>query len=182
VNQKADDIVITSVLKKFPFEARERIDGVARALPLGAKKSADQLEANKQYAQVVKILQAAGGFAVGTTVFGNYEFQVVLEATDDGLNIYKLASESRMYDFDREATKDVIKSAPVNPQLVELSAKVLEKSAADKLPDFKPVKEEMTEKLIEDFVLHGKLPEVSIAEVKESKEKDELEQLRALLG
>lgn len=170
--ERMDSIVITSFLKALPEEVEDRFDALIYGLP-AEKKSAD-------YKELVELLE--GNVAIGHGVFRNNEFQVLLTVGKDGIvRLRKLVEESRRYGISDEAVRKALASE-VNGQIIELERQIVAKKAIESFDfsTFKDTRAVIEEKVIEDFVLNGKVPEVRVVE--EQQATSEIERLKALLS
>ena len=164
-----EDMQLHTFLKQRPTDAEDRFEALVYAYP--AKKQ------EAQYAELVAILK--GRTAIGKAVFRGNEFQILVEVGDDNrIRIRKLVDEDQRYEM-QELQLD---NAP-NEQIVELERTILDKATKDdyNVKQFKDTRAEIEEKVIEDFVLNGTIPEVK-KEVAQAQENDELARLKALAG
>lgn len=170
--ESCEDIKIHTFLNKLPSNAVDRFESLVYTYP-AVKKEA-------QYKELTEILK--NRFAIGTGVFRNNEFQVILSVGNDGiLRIRKLVEESQRYDFDSEEVVASFINTEVNPQVLEIENSILDKQMKDDfdLTSFKDMRTAYEEQIIEDFVINGKIPEIK-TKVAEQQAVDELERLKAL--
>lgn len=163
------EIVFHSVMDELPTGMEDWFAKLDFASP-AKKHEAD-------YAELAEILK--GRYAIGKGVFRNNEFQVVATTGNDGI-----IRSRRLIDGDQRNEKPSLEDVPEpNGQIVDVEKQILGKKAIKEfdLTDFKDSRIEQEEKVIEDFVLHGKKPELVVQEVKQAKETDELERLKALM-
>jgi len=163
-----EEMKLHAFLQGRPKGAEDRFEALVYAFP--AKKR------EGQYAELAAVLK--GYVAVGEAVFRGNEFQVLVEVGDDGvLRVRKLVEEEQRYPMQQ------VDAVAVNPEIVALERKLLERKTVGDydLTAFRDTRAEVEEKVIEDFVLNGKVPEVK-KEVRQAQENDELERLKALVG
>ncbi|MBR9700398.1 hypothetical protein GOV11_00865 [Candidatus Woesearchaeota archaeon] len=168
---QGEEIKIHTILEQIPEEAEDRFEGLSYALPV-PKGEGD-------YALLRELLK--GRVMVGTAVFRNNEFEIVLTVGDDGLvRIRKLVEQSQFYD-----TPIAEANIEIDGELVDLCNSVLSKKteATYDFTKFRDARAEVEERIIEDVVLHGKQPEV-LPRPKEVVQDAtaEKERLKALLG
>lgn len=164
-----EDIKLTSFLKRRPSGAEDRFDALIYVYPAKKHEGA--------YVELAEILK--GRTAVGTGVFRGNEYQILVEVGDDGIiRMRKLVGEERRYDM-----LDVNVDFEVNWQIIELENKILDKVTVEDvdLTKFKDTRTAIEERIIEEVVLNGKVPEVK-SEVRQERDLDEIERLRALAG
>lgn len=169
-----NEITVTSFIKQKPSELEDKYDGLVFALP--AKKN------EEQYAELAKILK--GRCAIGTAIIRSNEYQVVLEVgNDDVIRMRKLVEPSQMYDINKELATKVVNSTPVNEQIIELENKIIDKNTIDDydFEQFQDRRSEYEERIIEEYVLHGRKPETTPS-IRQEQQVDELERLKQLAG
>lgn len=163
------EIVFDTVLDELPKGTDDWFAKLDFAAP--AKKH------EAEYAELAEILK--GRYAIGKGVFRNNEFQVVATTGSDGI-----IRSRRLIDGDQRNEKPNISELPEpNNQIVGVENQILGKSAVDGFDfnQFRDTRVEQEEKVIEDFVLHGKKPSKVVQEVKARVESDELERLKSLM-
>jgi len=168
-NFDSGEIVLSSFMDKRPEGAEDRFGGLVYASP------SDKRDA--EYDELRKVLK--NKVAIGKGVFRNNEFQVIVEVGADNLiRIRKLVEETQRYD-----RPEVPPSMNVNQEIVEVERQIVEKATVDDfdVTEFRDTRSAMEEKVIEDFVLNGTVPEIK-REVKQVQELSELERLKALVG
>lgn len=169
--EQMDAITVTAFVEEIPA-VEDRYDALLYGLPAEKRGS--------EYRELVEILK--GRTAIGKGVFRNNEFQVLLEVGNDGcIRIRKLVEESRRYDIAFDSVQIALKS-PVNEQVVELEKQIIGKKSVKEFDfsEFKDTRAKIEEQVIEDFVLHGKVPQVTV--VQEQKDENELARLQSLLN
>ncbi len=172
--EQMEDIELHTFLGTIPAGAEDRYDGLLYAYP------ADKRPAH--YAELVAVLK--GNYAVGKAVFNGNEYQVLVYiGADNVLRVRKLVEESQRYDFDAELVQSAIKT-PVNQQIVELERSILGKETRTEydITQFRDQRQEYEERVIEEFVVGGKVPELIAQEIAQTQELDELERLKALMN
>ena len=172
--EQMDELKVHTILDKLPKEAEDRRDSLVYALPSEKKEA--------QYKELATILKHK--IAVGNGVFRNNEFQVLLSVGDDGIiRIWKLVEESQRYDFSPEAIAEKLQKVQLNEEIVALEKQIIDKNTIDgfDVTQFRDSRAEFEERVIEDFVLHGKTPEIKPTINKEA-QTNELERLKALMG
>jgi hypothetical protein len=164
----SDKLKIHTILRgDMPVEAKTRICGVM----YGHAKAKREGE----YTELAEILK--GRYAVGTIALRSNEFQVVMTADADGkIQIFKLADESQMYD------EPIVPLFEVNKEIVELERQILDAKAVESFDfgEFRDSRVQTEEKIIEEFVMNGELPEIVTQKMEENKQENELERLKAL--
>ena len=166
--ESMEDIRLHAFLKVRPAGAEDRFDALVYALPV------KKLEG--QYAELAAVLR--GFVAVGEAVFRGNEFQVIVEVGDDGVvRIRKLVEEEQRYGV------LPVELSCVNGEIVALERQLVEKRLVDgyDVTGFRDARAEIEERVIEEFVLNGKVPEVK-KEVVQAREQDEVARLKALMG
>lgn len=171
--EQMEELKLHTFMKQEPQGAQDRYDGLVYAKPATKKEA--------HYKELAQILQ--GRVAIGTAVFRSNEFQVLVTVGDDGvIRIRKMVSESQRYEFSPAQVQEAIANAHVNEQIVEMERQILDKHTKDSfdVTQFEDTRTEIEEKIIEDYVLHGKEPEVP-KQVMEQQQDNELERLKALM-
>lgn len=161
-------IVLHTFMDKRPEGAEDRFGSLVYASP-SEKRDAE-------YDELRKVL--GNRVAIGKGVFRNNEFQVIVEVGDDNMiRIRKLIEETQRYD-----KPEVPASMELNAEIVELEKQIVGKAVVDEfdVKSFRDTRSQMEEKVIEEFVLNGTIPEVK-QEVKQEKDTNELERLKALV-
>jgi len=161
---------LSAFLSSEPVGAQDRYDGLLYAFPVKKKES--------QYKELVSILR--GRVAVGKVVLRSNEYQVIVSVGgDDVLRVRKLVSESQRYDFSPDFEW---RDAVVNDQVVSLENQLLDKITVDTfdLTSFADKRIELEDSIIEEFVLHGRVPDVPKVVMQEQSD-GELERLKALI-
>lgn len=172
--EQQEDIELHTFLGTMPEGAEDRYDGLLYAYPADKRLG--------QYAEIVAVLKDK--YAVGKAVFNGNEYQIIAYiGSDSVLRIRKLVEEGQRYDFNRESVQEALKT-PVNAQIIELEKAILGKElrADFDVTQFRDQRQEYEERVIEEFVLGGKVPELVVKEIAEAQENDELERLKALMG
>lgn len=173
--EKHDEIVLKAFLDSEPEGTQDRYDALVYCFP-NEKKA-------KEYKELAQTLK--GKFAIGTGVFRGNEYQVVVTVGDDGLlRMRKMVEETRRYPLDVEAVTALLNKVEVSAQVIDLQRKVLDKKKAESydVKVFRDRRGEMEEKIIEDIVVHGRVPSFAPRIVEEQKAESEVERLKALLG
>jgi NAD kinase len=173
--EQVEEITITAISDSEPEGARDRYDALVYGLPVEKKA--------KEYKELAETLK--GKVAIGAGVFRGNEFQVVVTVGDDGLlRVRKLVEESQRYGVEAQALTALLSKVEVSPQVVELQRKVLEKKKVDAfdVTVFRDRRGEMEEQVIEEVVVHGRVPSFAPRIVEEQKAESEVERLKALLG
>ena len=167
------NIVITALMRQLPEGAMDRFDSLLYAKPADHKAS--------EYKELAEVLK--GRVGVGKGVFRNNEYQVLITIGDDGvLRIRQLVEETQRYDFKSEDIVAEYKASPLQQEIVDIERQILDKKMSDSydISEFRDARQEFEEKVIEDFVLHGTVPEV-VTEMKQEDNSNELERLKALM-
>jgi len=161
-------IVLHTFMDKRPEGSEDRFGGLVYASP-----------SEKRDAEYDELRQVLGKkVAIGKGVFRNNEFQVLVEVGDDKvIRIRKLVEETQRYDV-----PEVPATMELNAEIVELEKELVGKAVVEEfdVKAFRDTRSEMEEKVIEEFVLHGRVPEIK-QEVKQEQEMSELERLKALV-
>ncbi len=165
---ESGEIVLSTFMDKRPEGSEDRFGSLVYASP-AEKRDAE-------YDELRKVLK--NKVAIGKGVFRSNEFQVIVEVGADNLiRIRKLVEESQRYD-----APEVPAEMELNGEIVDLERAIIEKAVVDEhdVTEFRDTRSAMEEKVIEEFVLHGKVPEIK-QEVKQEQETNELERLKALV-
>lgn len=161
-------IVLHTFMDKRPEGSEDRFGGLVYASP-----------SEKRDAEYDELRQVLGNkVAIGKGVFRNNEFQVIVEVGDDNvIRIRKLVEETQRYD-----KPEVPANMQLNEEILEIEKQLIDKAVVDKfdVTTFRDTRSQMEEKVIEEFVLHGRVPEIK-QEVKQEAEVNELERLKALV-
>jgi hypothetical protein len=109
------------------------------------------------------------------------EFEVVAYVgADDVIRLATLVEERNMNGL---PDLQVLDKVEVKKEVVDLSRKILDKRQVEQydFKQFKDTRAKVEEQIIEDIVLHGKVPDMKRAMV-EQKEDDEVARLQALMN
>lgn len=168
-----ETITITKVLDKVPVEAEEWYEGLVWVTPEEKKE--------QQYAELSQLF--ADKVGVGTAVFRNNEYQVILKMTNGVLSLRKLVEQSQKYDIDKDNAQRIAKQQ-VNQDILDLEKQILNKKTESDidLSEFRDTRAEYEEKIIEEYVLNGEIPQTITTTTQDTKEQDELQRLKALAG
>lgn len=170
---QSEKVSVHTFLDALPEGAEDRYDALVYAYPVDKKEL--------QYAELRSLLD--GKVAVGTAVLRSNEYQVVLIVGADGvLRMRKLVEESQRYDFSPAAVKECLDGISPREQVVQLGRKLIQKATVENydVTEFRDARSEYEERIIEEYVLHGKTPRIA-QEVKHQQEQDEVARLQALL-
>lgn len=169
-----EELSLHTFLKELPKGSEDRFDSLMYAVPVEKKEA--------QYKELQEILKDR--IAIGKGVFGTNEYQVVVSVgEDDVLRIRKLVEESQRYDFEPEEALAALVNVKLSEDVVQIENKILDKKSVDSfdLTEFRDMRSEYEERVIEDFVLNGRVPEVK-KEVEQQQTQSELERLKQLMG
>jgi non-homologous end joining protein Ku len=159
-------------LSEMPKGASDRVQGVMYAFPVDKKEA--------QYKELAELLK--GRVAVAKGVVRNNELQMLLTVGDDGvIRFTQLVEESQRYPFSPQEIAQKLEKASLNPQVIAVEQKILDKKTADSydVTEFRDSRLAREEKVIEEYVLNGTVPEI-VKEVRQAEEQDELARLQAL--
>jgi hypothetical protein len=173
--ESMEGITVSSFLKNLPAGAEDRFESLVYASPKDKKVG--------QYAELAALLK--GRVAVGKGVFRSNEFQVLLTVGDDGVvRIRKLVEESQRYAFDSSTVRTQVDSVKLDEGIVAVEQRILDKATVEgvDLSSFKDTRSEVEERIIEDIVVNGRVPDAPLAKRQEQESQDELARLKALLG
>ena len=167
LSAEADKVKIHSFLSELPAQAEDYYDSLVYVLPVPKKE--------QHYAELSAILKDK--YAVGTAVLRNNEYQVILSVGDDNcIRLRKLIDASQRYDIVFEQPNTEPRS-----QIINLSNQIISKKLKDSydFSAFKDSRSEYEEKVIEEYVVNGKMPE--LAKIQTQSASDDLARLQALL-
>ena len=168
--ERMDRLTVQAVLSQEPVGAADRYDVLVYVLPV-EKRAAE-------YVELSALLK--GRVAVGKGVFRSNEFQFVMSVGEDGIvRIRKLVDEA-------QHTTPALDVAGVamNSQIVELENRILDRRQASDfdITGFRDSRVAEEERIIEEVVLHGKIPEMPAVAMVQKADQDEVERLKALLN
>lgn len=182
------EVVITKFIDedKVDQTIADRYDDLVYAAPKSAKKKSEEKASLVQYAELREIMK--GKVGVGVATFGSNEYQVLVSVPKlaDGsygaVRIRKLVNEALRYDFDEAAVISMLDGVEVNQALVEVCRQVAEKSKVEEYDptQFVDTRTEMTMKVVEDYLLNGKVSDV-VQNVVAKQETDDIAALKELL-
>jgi hypothetical protein len=166
-----EKITVQAVLAKEPDGAADRYDSLVYVLPVEKRAT--------EYVELLALLK--GRVGVGKGVFRSNEFQILVTVGDDGvIRLRKLVEEQQ-----HNVVSLPELSVQVNQKIIELENAILDRKetvASFDLTQFRDSRVAEEERIIEDVVLHGKVPDVApMVAMQQRVEADEVERLRVLL-
>jgi hypothetical protein len=167
-----ETLEIHTFLKELPANAEDRFDNLVYVLPVEKKLA--------QYSELIELLK--GKVAVGKGVFNGNEYQFVVSVgSNNVIKLRKLVEQSQIYDINMDLVSEAVKTS-LNPQIIALERQIIDRklSTAFDISQFRDSRTEYEEKIIEEFVINGTVPEIK-TEIAETQEQDELERLKALI-
>ena len=167
-----ENVKITSFLTTLPEQSDDLFDSLMYAFPVDKKES--------QYKELAEIIDRR--YAVGTAVFRNNEYQIIMSVGTDGvIRVRKLIDYSQRYDFAPVAITSSLNNAQARQQIIDIGRKLVDKHTVSTF-DFSQFRDSRTEyedKIIEEYVLNGRKPDVQ--EITQQRTDDDVERLKALL-
>lgn len=176
--EATDELRLRTFLNgEFGKEAQDRFDSLVYAFPIKKREA--------HYKELAALLK--GRTAVGVAVFGSNEYEVLVTLGEDNIiRVRKLVEERQRYEYDFDAVKEQLADAKVNDEVIALENDILNRKSVDAYDFgvFHDTRSDFEEKVIEDYVLNGVMPQAAqtLEQFKDKQDNDELARLRVLAG